>query len=51
MLRRKRIEKAQEYGASWAREWSGDVTHIIVDANLRMSVVEKAIGSDQLKVI
>ncbi|KAF7503362.1 hypothetical protein GJ744_003926 [Endocarpon pusillum] len=47
--RRKRIEKAQEYGALWAREWSADVTHVIVDANLRMSDVEKVIGSDQLK--
>lgn len=48
--RRKRIEKAQEYGAAWAREWSPEVTHVIVDENLRMADVSKAIGSDQLTV-
>ncbi|OJJ49684.1 hypothetical protein ASPZODRAFT_128188 [Penicilliopsis zonata CBS 506.65] len=33
-LRRLRIQKAQEYGARWARAYDGTVTHIIVDMNL-----------------
>jgi hypothetical protein len=45
-----RIKKAQEYGATWAKELSHQVTHIIVDANLRMPDVGKAIGSDKLMV-
>jgi len=44
-----RIEKAQEYGAAWAREWSTEVTHVITDKHLHLSDVKKAIGSDQLK--
>ena len=50
MARKKRIEKAQEYGATWATEWSTDVTHVIADKNLRMSDVRKAVGSDKLEV-
>lgn len=33
-LRRMRIQRAQEYGATWAKEWGDDVTHVIVDNNL-----------------
>lgn len=33
--RRMRIEKAQEYGATWTKEWSGEVTHVIVECDLR----------------
>ena len=29
-----RIQRAQEYGATWAKEWGDDVTHVIVDNNL-----------------
>jgi DNA polymerase IV len=48
--RKKRIEKAQEYGALWASEWSDTVTHVIVDQNLQLSDVKKAIRNDQLRV-
>lgn len=51
MVRKKRIQKAQEYGAVWAREWSAAVSHVVVDESLLLSDVRKAIGSDQLKVI
>ncbi|KAJ6145088.1 hypothetical protein N7470_008983 [Penicillium chermesinum] len=33
-LRRLRIQRAQEYGARWAREWSSTITHVIVDKDL-----------------
>ena len=32
--RRLRIKKALEWGALWVKEWSPDVTHIIVDGDL-----------------
>lgn len=48
--RKKRIEKVQEYGALWAKDWSTEVTHVIVDGNLRLNDVTKAIGPDRLKV-
>lgn len=48
-LRKKRIEKAQEYGAIWAKEWSAEVTHVIADQHLTLLDVKKAIGEDQLK--
>lgn len=34
-VRRLRIQRAQEYGAFWARSWSGNVTHVIVDKGLK----------------
>ena len=48
--RKKRIEKAREYGAQWARHWTDDVTHVIVDGGLLLSDVRKSIGHDRLKV-
>ena len=33
-LRRLRIQRAQEHGAQWAREWSSDITHVIIDKDL-----------------
>lgn len=48
--RKKRIEKAQEFGAVWARDWSDEVTHVIADMYLRLSDVKKAVGHDRLKV-
>lgn len=32
--RRLRIQRAREYGAQWAREWSEHITHVIVDRGL-----------------
>ncbi|KAJ6120079.1 DNA polymerase family X [Penicillium sp. IBT 18751x] len=32
--RRLRIQRAREYGAQWAREWTESITHIIVDKGL-----------------
>lgn len=51
MARKKRIQKSQEYGAAWAREWSAGVTHVIVDRGLSLSDVKKAIGADRLQVM
>lgn len=33
-MRRLRIQRAQEYGALWARAWEESVTHVIVDKGL-----------------
>lgn len=33
-MRRLRIQRAQEYGALWARSWEESVTHVIVDKGL-----------------
>ncbi|KAE8133157.1 hypothetical protein BDV38DRAFT_287018 [Aspergillus pseudotamarii] len=38
-LRRLRIQRAQEYGALWARNWSDSVTHVIVDKGLTFQEV------------
>lgn len=32
--RRIRINKALEFGASWARTWQDQITHVIVDSEL-----------------
>ena len=40
-LRRQRIVKAREYGAIWAKEWTSDITHIIVDKPLTYADVMK----------
>lgn len=34
-VRRLRIQRAQEYGAFWARSWDKNVTHVIVDKGLK----------------
>ncbi|CAI7588352.1 unnamed protein product [Penicillium glandicola] len=36
-FRRLRIQRAQDYGARWSREWATDVTHVIVDKGLLSS--------------
>jgi len=36
-FRRLRIQRAQEYGARWSREWVDDVTHVIVDKGLQLN--------------
>ncbi|KAE8325149.1 hypothetical protein BDV39DRAFT_194623 [Aspergillus sergii] len=40
-LRRLRIQRAQEYGALWARTWGNNVTHVIVDKGLAFQEVLK----------
>ncbi|KAJ5279819.1 hypothetical protein N7478_005191 [Penicillium angulare] len=32
--RRLRIQRAQEYGAKWERQWSNSITHVILDKGL-----------------
>lgn len=48
--RRLRIQRSQEYGAVWARVWSTDVTHVIVDKDLNYKEVLKVLTSEQLAV-
>ncbi|GFF84535.1 hypothetical protein IFM53868_04178 [Aspergillus udagawae] len=40
-LRRLRIQRAQEYGATWAKTWEADITHVIVDKGLMFQDVLK----------
>ncbi|KAF9889200.1 hypothetical protein FE257_007513 [Aspergillus nanangensis] len=47
-LRRLRIQRAQEYGALWARAWRDDVTHVIVDKGLTFQDVLKHLKLDAL---
>lgn len=49
-VRKLRIGRAVEYGATWAKEWSQAVTHIIVDGHLSLPDVEKAYGKEVLEV-
>lgn len=36
-VRRLRIQRAQEYGARWSREWGDNITHAILDKGLQIS--------------
>ncbi|CAG8129532.1 unnamed protein product [Penicillium salamii] len=36
-FRRLRIQRAQEYGARWSREWADDITHAILDKGLQVN--------------
>ncbi|KAL2835779.1 hypothetical protein BJY01DRAFT_66126 [Aspergillus pseudoustus] len=40
-LRRLRIQRAQEYGALWERNWGNNITHVIVDKGLKFEEVLK----------
>ena len=45
-----RIEKAVDYGAIWAQEWTEQVTHVIADLNLKYRDVLIGIGMAQVPV-
>ena len=49
-LRRMRIHRAQDYGASWAEKLDDTVTHIIVDKDLTYQDVLKHLGPESLLV-
>jgi hypothetical protein len=46
--RRRRIDKAVLYGATWARIWTSSVTHVIVESDRKMADVVKATGQKNL---
>ena len=46
--RKIRIRKAMEYGAVWTKEWSEDVTHIIVDDDCNYGHLLKHLRVDSL---
>ncbi|OKL60131.1 hypothetical protein UA08_04482 [Talaromyces atroroseus] len=46
--RKLRIQRSQEYGASWAQAWSANITHVIVDRGLDYKEVLKVLTPDQL---
>ncbi|PLN78498.1 putative DNA polymerase POL4 [Aspergillus taichungensis] len=45
-LRRLRIQRAQEYGAVWAKNWGNHITHVIVDKGLTFQEVLKHLKFD-----
>lgn len=48
--RRKRIEKAIQYGAVWEKVWPGGVTHVVVDSNVIVQDVLRIMRLDKLPV-
>ncbi|KAJ5329435.1 DNA polymerase family X [Penicillium brevicompactum] len=47
-FRRLRIQRAQEYGARWSREWSRDITHAILDKGLQMKDLQSYLKGEDL---
>ncbi|KAL2001629.1 hypothetical protein VTN02DRAFT_1514 [Thermoascus thermophilus] len=43
-----RIQKAQEYGALWTKDWGDNITHVIVDKDLLFQDVLKFLKLDHL---
>lgn len=48
--RKIRINKAEQYGATWQREWSDTVTHVIVDKGLDYATVKTYLKLSELPV-
>jgi hypothetical protein len=46
--RKRRIDKAILHGATWARAWVPEVTHIIVESDRKLQDVVKLTGQDEL---
>ncbi|KAH9218463.1 hypothetical protein DL95DRAFT_360649 [Leptodontidium sp. 2 PMI_412] len=51
LIRKKRIERAREFGAVWVREWTPEITHVVVDNDLNyqhvMDFLSPKIKSDK----
>lgn len=45
-----RIQRAQEYGAFWAKAWGDNVTHAIVDNDVTFQHLLSYLGLDSLPV-
>lgn len=50
VARRIRISKALQYGATWYREWQGNVTHVIVDAGIDYEGLKKYLNEVDISV-
>jgi DNA polymerase IV len=48
--RKMRIQRALQYGATWERVWSAEVTHVVVDSNIKMPDVLKNLRVAKLPV-
>ncbi|KAL2067435.1 hypothetical protein VTL71DRAFT_1860 [Oculimacula yallundae] len=52
LMRKRRIDRAREFGAVWTKEWTADVTHVVVDNNLTyrdvMNFLSPTIKSNEL---
>jgi len=49
-MRRLKIHRAIEHGATWANEWYDDVTHIIVCGDLDVTQASKFFASGKIPV-
>lgn len=49
-FRRLRIQRAQEYGARWSREWAADVTHAVFDKELKLNDLRVHLKVESLPV-
>jgi DNA polymerase IV len=49
-FRRLRIQRAQEYGARWSREWVDEITHVIVDKGLHLRDLSNHLQMESLPV-
>jgi DNA polymerase IV len=48
--RKMRIQRALQYGATWERVWPANVTHVVVDSNIKMPDVLKNLRVAKLPV-
>jgi hypothetical protein len=48
--RKMRIEKAEEYGATWVRDWTPGITHIIMDDNMTYQDLTKYLKLEEVSV-
>ena len=48
--RKMRIQRALQYGATWERVWSAEVTYVVVDSNIKMPDVLKNLRVAKLPV-
>ncbi|KAL4809610.1 hypothetical protein BDV18DRAFT_157359 [Aspergillus unguis] len=47
-LRRLRIQRAQEYGAVWAKVWGDNITHVIVDKGMEFPEIMKHLNLESV---
>jgi DNA polymerase IV len=45
-----RIEKANQYGATWVKDWSPGITHVIMDDHLKYQDLIKFLKLEELPV-
>jgi DNA polymerase IV len=49
-VRKRRIEKAKEFGATWIKDWTSSVTHVIMDDKMNYQELTKYLKLEALPV-